>query len=35
MYVFKCLATDDSDYENQNVYVLLIIKSKAMKSCAH
>ena len=29
------LATDNGGYENRNVYVLLIIKSKAMKSCTH
>ena len=39
-YFFVCvfktyLVTDDGGYENQNVYVLLVIKSKAMKSCTH
>ena len=36
MCVFKIkLATDDGDYKNQNVNVLLIMKSNAMKSCTH
>jgi len=33
MCIFKSLTgyTDDGGYENRNVYVLIIIKSKAMK----
>ena len=34
MCIFKSLTghTDDGGYENQNAYVVIIIKSKAMKS---
>ena len=33
MCVFKSLSTDDGGYENRNVFVLLIIKSRTMKNC--
>jgi len=32
-YLKVLLVTDDGDYENRNVNILLIIKSKAMKNC--